>query len=95
MSANPNPNSPNPNSNPNPNPNPNQVEQLTALCVKSLDDPLQTVRAAAATALGDLSLAALEAPYKVGKKEAGKEPPKPAPSSGGIKLGGFKFGGAS
>ena len=71
------------------------MEQLTALCVKSLDDPLQTVRAAAATALGDLSLAALEAPYKVGKKEAGKEPPKPAPSSGGIKLGGFKFGGAS
>ena len=70
------------------------VEQLTTLCVKSLDDPLQPVRAAAA-ALGDLSLAALEAPYKLGKKEAGKEAAKPAASSGGIKLGGFKFGGSS
>ena len=71
------------------------VEQLTTLCVKSLDDPLQPVRAAAAAALGDLSLAALEAPYKLGKKEAGKEAAKPAASSGGIKLGGFKFGGSS
>ena len=46
------------------------------------------MRAAAAAALGDLSLAALEAPYKLGKKEAGKEAPKAPASSGGIKLGG-------
>ena len=46
------------------------------------------MRAAAAAALGDLSLAALEAPYKLGKKEAGKEAPKAPASSGGIKLSG-------
>ena len=70
------------------------LDQISSLLFKALDDPSPPLRAAAATALGETCVAALDAPWKLARRDSsgGAPPGKPAPPP--EKKGMFKFGGS-
>ena len=70
------------------------LDQISSVLFKALDDPAPPLRAAAATALGETCGAALDAPWKLARRDSSGGAPPGKPAAPPEKKGMFKFGGS-